>query len=452
VPTLAQYRQRMLELDPTLGRVETLASATTTSLVVTRLSVGGMVGKGKFEGQWLLRPSAGSQPADRIRLAIDYNSNTGALIHDGTAYSDTTTTGEVVEIHEHEPFLLESAIQDALRSTRRLYRVTMPTHSDGMYWLDPYTWITSPADIRRIGTQNGSILTPNRYFEDWTGFDLTNNNGTQVPDLWTLGFEASSTFAPSTTAQRGQRSLSVTRSGTDVTFSYTIGILETGVSSDNLQGETVTGVIVAQSGTASSVRFRITDGVDTTNSDYHTGGGGWEKIEAEHTINAAATTLTFSGRVEQDEAALFDEAYLLRGSISDGVRRGGLNINWFGGPVEFISGAPIAISGPKVRGQTFVVESEREYSQFDPTRIRGGTADDDTNDAPLDLIAYKALARFYEDRTVGEEASPLDIVQAAKYANAAGTLQQAHLYVPDDAGRGMPMLSGVPYGRRAVAP
>lgn len=43
---------------------------------------------------------------------------------------------------------------------------------------------------------------------------------------------------------------------------------------------------------ASQARLQFDDGVDTTESDYHTGGGSWEYIGAVHTMSGSATKMT----------------------------------------------------------------------------------------------------------------------------------------------------------------
>ena len=116
MPTLEAYRQEMHQRSRhATGRVlETPTSITATTLVIASLATG-TVTSGKYGAKWILRPDAASQPADRVRLTTEtgFASATGTLTHAGANYADITATGESIEILEYEPYLLDTAIQEA---------------------------------------------------------------------------------------------------------------------------------------------------------------------------------------------------------------------------------------------------------------------------------------------------------------------------------------------------
>lgn len=429
--TLAAIRRRMLEHDSSLGRTVAISALGTNYVRAAALAVG-TIGAGKYAEKWLLRPDT-SDTGDRIRFAHDYDSANGQLSHEGAAYADTTAAGEDLEIHEYEPHLLDDAIQQALRTTRFRDVTIIPTDSSGRYPLHELDWIKQPGDILALWRRPVPVLTRNRHFERWTAYQAT---GALAPDFWTLA-GTNATFARSETVRRFQYSLAITPNDADATVAQTPGLLWTGVSSDSLRGETVTGVAWLNTAIASSARVRVTDGAGTTNSSYHSGSGGWEEISAVHTVSAAATTLTVTVAVEENTVAYLDEGYLLLGSLTDGIRRDRIHSGQRTERAGFIQGNTLElISGATGRGAQLVIESQRPYSEFTASRVIDGKADADESGAPLDLIAYGALWRFYGElpgKTPAQERKASSYYRTYKQAAAQ------HLYIPTDGGVTLPM-------------
>lgn len=430
----------MLELDPALGQVETISSLTATTVVCASLAYG-TVGSEKFTEKYMLRPSAalsGGSAVDRLRFSSNFAASTGTLTHAGANYTDTTATSESVEIHEYEPRLLEQAIQDALAQTLRIDYSTLQRRSDGRYTLADLSWITSSQGVQ-IGRSNSNVLTGNRQFDSW---GTVSSAGVLQPDRWTLA-GSGGTFARSTTSRR-RFSLSVTRSGTTTTVEQTVQAVTGSPNDTSLRGQVVTGVIVAQTTVASQTRVRVTsekaDGtvLSTTNSSYHTGGGSWEELTAAHTVDTAADIVRISIRNEADGAQLLDEAYLTDGSVDESERRDNYNVEWMTG--EWTQ-TPLMWRGPVDLTGQIVVKSRRPYPTFDATRMRSGLADSDSQDAPLDLIAYRALARFYEDQAFGQNGNAMLEMKAAKYSKQADIMGAAHIADPTG-NKGATILSG----------
>lgn len=70
-----------------------------------------------------------------------------------------------------------------------------------------------------------------------------------------------------------------------------------------------------KTGTANIARIRISDGVASTDSPFHTGGGNYEWLTVTRTINGGATRVRAECRVEAAGNALFDGVILVDGAI-----------------------------------------------------------------------------------------------------------------------------------------
>lgn len=427
--TLAQIRQRCLELEPSLGRTVSITSLAAQAVTVTGLAVG-TIGARKYTNKWLLRPDA-STAADRLRFSQDFNSNNGQINHEGAAYSDTTATSESLEIHEHEPYLMDLAVQQTLRTTRFLDRSILPSNLSGEYWLNALSWIVDPSDITRVGWAASPVATRNRHMEKWNG---VSSGGLLVPDDWTLG-GTSATFARVASARLGAYSLALTSTGSGTaTVDAVVPVLRSGVSNDSLRGRVVTGVAVSRSGAASSHRVRVISessagsAISTTNSSYHTGGGYFEELSAEHTVSATAEQVRVRFLQEMDETSKhLDELYLMVGSLNDAVRRDQFPPTWWNVRPHLEQGQPLLLHGDRRADCQIVIESQRPYTTFDAARVASGSADADATDAPLDLVAHGVLWRMCEG--VGEQQ------MAAQHYRKHKMLQAQHLALWND-GRG----------------
>jgi len=430
VPTQAAIRQRMLQIEPSLGRTVAIAALAARTIEVDALKTG-VVADSKFLDTWLLRPDCATA-ADRVRICSAFNSGTGVLEHEGADYADTTVGTEQLELHEHEPYHLDDAIQEGLRSTRFRYRHLFPARSDGRYHLHDLDWITEPAHIVRVGARGSRVLTPNRHLEQWNGYSSA---GALVPDWYTLA-GAGATFARSTTqAFRGRYALQVTRAGTDATVTLTVDLNETGVSADSLRGEQVTGVLITSGdGASSTATVTVDDGVTPTVSDPSTSAQTRQELMAVHTIDDAATTLQVIGTVTADGDQFLDELYLVFGALDDTIRRDVEAPIWRDDWSWFQQGQPLVMHARQGRGSQLVVDSRRPYEQFDAARVLSGDADGDESDCPLDLAAYAALWRFFENRISAGDSTSVEQVAAAKYRGSFARMQSNHFYEPDAAG------------------
>lgn len=136
-----------------------------------------------------------------------------------------------------------------------------------------------------------------------------------TPAYWTLA-GAGAACTSDATAKRGSYSAKVTygaapayieQAAVDVVFT---------------KGRTAKAWVWVKCSTPNVARIEIADGVGTTQSAYHTGGGAWELLSVEHDVAAGATTLKLRLRVEAAGNALFDVAslvdfYEIRGHLPD---------------------------------------------------------------------------------------------------------------------------------------
>jgi hypothetical protein len=121
----------------------------------------------------------------------------------------------------------------------------------------------------------------------------------------------------------GRFAAKVTRSGADAKLTWTV--VSTGQMADNaaLKGKSISVGAYTKSSTASHIRLTIDDGVGTSSSSYHTGGGSAEWLSLTRVLNAGATKLEVYAEVNSTNAA----AYL-----------GGLHITY--GEVKPLAWAP----------------------------------------------------------------------------------------------------------------
>lgn len=421
--TLYDIVREMLGLERSLGRVTTIASLTATTAVVSSLATG-TVTPGKYGGKWMWRPLT-TTAADRIRLSTEagFSSSTGTLTHAGANYADTTTTGELLFILEHEPELFFIAVQRALGATRRLDTSMFPTRNVvDRYWMHELDWITGPGDIWRIYRTNNPVLSRNRHLDKWNAYNAT--SGVLVPDKFVLS-GAAATMARSTTGARtGQYTAAITRAGTDWLLSQTVGLLETEVSADSLRGKKVTGVLVGDSSAASDIEVEVTDGVDTTTSTQHAGDGITAELSVEHTVNAAATGLAVRARGNVDGTPHINQLYLVYGTLDDTVRRDQSRIEWEAQPVWEQGGSTQQIHLPAAAvGGQYVVESWRPYPQLDATLLLAGSADAHVIDAPAGLIARVALGFLFE----ALPKKPATIQKAIEWTQAGAEARAEHM-------------------------
>ena len=456
MPTLAAYSREIVKRFPDAGEAWAIASLAVGSAVVSGRAIGSLSTQ-KYEGQYMLRRDT-SQAADRQRRCSSFTAASGTFSHTGTNYADTTATSETLEVLRYEPFMIDNAIDLAIQRLHRLDIDIVPARTGvNRYWLGNYTWIQEPGDIVDVGLCSSPVLSRDRYLNK---FNTVNTSGVLQPDSWTLA-GAAGTMVRSTTQvdpAGGPYSIALTRSGTNLTLSQTVGLLDTGVSAESLAGgtQTVTAVARGWSSVASQVRVQlVATGDGTTNSSWHTGGSGWEELSAERTLASTATTLICRLAVDTDNAVVYGgQLYLIFGTLNDSVRRDNYAVDWLGRDEWSFdqSTAYMQLYAP-VRGQgsQIVLRTKRAYPGFDATRLTAGSSDAGILDAPLTPVAVGAMAELFRALAGHKDAGAEDRVRYTglwSYWNRQfEQLALEHLGVPSGPAAG----GSFPFPRRTTA-
>lgn len=138
-----------------------------------------------------------------------------------------------------------------------------------------------------------------------------------APDTWTL-VGAGATIARTgtglgdTNRKVGDFAARITRAGTDATLTKTLLSGAAFTRADYLKNQYACGGMWVKCSSPTVARVAIFDGVGTTTSAYHTGGGAWEFIPVTRQINIAATQLSLIPQVNNSNvAAYFSGATLL---------------------------------------------------------------------------------------------------------------------------------------------
>lgn len=424
--TLAEIRKTMFEWEPSLGVVYDVSALAPQTLTVARLATG-RVQSGKYIDKWLRRPQAADAANRNERIVSNFAASTGVLTHEGAAYTDTTATGETVEIHEYQPYLVDQAVQKALDTCRFRDEAVLPVNASGIYWLNGYDWIDEPSVIHELRHDGFPVLSNNRFMQQWNGYSPA---GALVPDY----FDLTGVFTRTSGSKRGKYILVSPNSAWEV--SQTVGLLEVDVDNASLRGQTVTAVLVGSTSGTDQARVRVTDGTQTVDSAYLPDTGVRSEVSAEINISDSATTLRFYA--EGDETTNVSELYLCYSQVNDGVRVGNPTVlnRWPGWALNWVQGQPLNMQTYGIRGYgtRFTIVSQRPYARFPESMVQAGTADALETDAPAYLIAARAIALFFEDRMNGREGNAEDARKFALWNDKANKARAQHMASSDGPG------------------
>lgn len=458
--TLKQYRQALytLQSDPTgFGRVETVTGLAAQSVTVSTLALGAQ-SSSIYQNKYMVRPDAalvGGVAVDRVRMCsatsptLAFNSTTGAFTHIGAAYADTTvgSPAESFEISEYAPTQHDANINRALGRLRHRDVSFVPTTGAQRYWLGVPGWINEPADVAAVYYVPRPVFTQNRYFQKWNIATPGTAAITALPDSWT-GYGAGATYQRTTTAayMTGQYTLTGVAPGGNVTgILQSVGLLNDGVTGDNLQGKIVTVVGVAQQAVSSTWRAWYSDDGGTTKqfTAFSTNTTFPTESSLQVTVSATASNPTCGLEFVAGATVIPSQCYLMLGAISDSVRKDEytameIEKNWdqSAGPNAMIL---IANTAWGLGGQ-LEIHSKRAY----PTL----TLDTDTADAPLVAIASDALYLLYRGLASTAGQATQRYGQLAAYWRGQAATERAKHFYTNFGGYGAqwppPMLTGFP--------
>lgn len=434
---LHRYVAKAIDLagETLMGRYAPLTGAAAQTATASSLAFGGN-SEQRYAQWWLWRPGA-SATADHDKLIDSWAPGTGVFTHSGSAYSDTTATGETLYLlpPDLDPYKVRRACDTAIQQVREWDETIVPVVANvDTHWLADLDWLKDAASIRDVKWNQSPVITRNRYLQKR---HTINTSGGFEPDYWTVSNNAAATPFTATYYRDQKTYYSLERSGgTDASISQVVSSLRTGVGDDYPRGEDITAVVVFDPNTAGDVLVSIGDGSTTGTS---TGSGAaLQEATASVSLATVASEITLTVTAQTNNAAQkIYEAYACIGAVTDDVRRDTFRSY----PVpsnmyHFEQGGPLRIHHPPGMGTPgqFIICSERPYPGFDATRLASGAADTDESDAPLVPVATGILAILMEQRL------GVTHPDAMRWRRKFDGLCRAHLAYPSDGGVGKNIL------------
>jgi hypothetical protein len=155
-----------------------------------------------------------------------------------------------------------------------------------------------------LGGLGGVNLITNDDFQLWPDGDSA------APDLYTLAgggaaIARAGTGLGDTNRKIGDFCAKITRGGADVTLTKPILASAAFTRADYLKGLYACGGAWVKCSSPNVARVAIYDGVGTTTSSYHTGGGAWEFLPVTRPVNVAATVLSIIPQVNNSDVAAY---------------------------------------------------------------------------------------------------------------------------------------------------
>lgn len=370
---------------------------------------------------WMLQ-AANETDKDRVIDEWDDSEATARWIK---ARSDTTYTDETYIVMpgrgEWARADFYAAINDRLADTRQTVRSVIPTvGSQRLYRLGNLSWIRHRGDIDAV------YYRASRNFVDNAQFDVWGSGPTAAPTRFTLAGSGATVARATSSVRRGHYGVTLTRVGADATLTQTIGLLD-----GQLAGEDVTFEMDVVATVASRARIGISDGLTTTYSSYHTGGGGVERLAVDKTLSASATGLEVILSVDTgDTSATFSNAAGAEGSTIDTpLQETGDEAqarNHLRYEVLQTGGVPaIELASPLGRGGQLIVLSGQPYPA-----LSADTASTDCPDAVIVPGALHELGSRYPKGKLYDRYEKIAEQCAREYSVSAARLRQVPAPAP----------------------
>ena len=307
------------------------------------------------------------------------------------------------------------AINDRLAKTRRTVTSVLPTIGDQrLYRLGNLSWVRHRGDIDAVYYRASPNLVDNAQFDNWL------NGSALAPTRWTLAGSGGTVARVSTSVRRGYYGATLTRVGTNTTLTQSIGLLD-----GQLAGVAVVFELDCVASVASRARIGISDGLTTTYSSYHTGGGGFERLSVAKTLSASATAFDVIATVDTgDTAATFSNAGAVEGTdITDLLTETGdeaISRSEIRYEVLETGGVPaIELASPRSRGGQLIVRTAQPYPSL--------TADTGSTDCPDSVIVPGALYELGARLPKGRLYDRYELIArqcGEEYSRTATTLRQ----------------------------
>lgn len=154
-------------------------------------------------------------------------------------------------------------------------------------------------------------IAPVNIIEDFPDFESWSNGNSVAPDGWTMAGTAGSVSRETTEIKFGTYGMKII-SGASTTYRAEYDVK----NFDTYAGRTVKFGCWVKCSTANKARIGVNDGVTTTYSGYHTGGGSFEFLTVTVQISASNTILKLLCEVASATiTAYFDSAYAAIGEL-----------------------------------------------------------------------------------------------------------------------------------------
>ena len=350
-----------------------------TAVLATRTDTTGDDSIAKGDILWML-DAANETDKDR---SIDEWDDSEATARWIKARVDTTYTSETYIVMPgngewaRQDFYL--AINDRLAKTRRTVTSVIPTMNDQrLYRLGNLSWVRHRGDIDAVYYRASPNLVDNAQFDNWS------SGASAAPTRWVLAGSGGTVARATASVRRGFYGALVTRVGTNTTLTQSIGLLD-----GQLAGQAVTFELDVVCSTASIARIGISDGLTTTYSSYHTGGGGYERLAVDKTLSASATACDVICSVDTTNgSATFSNAGSAEGSTLTAILQETGDEAWSRTELRYevleTGGVPaIELASPLGRGGQLIIRTAQPYPSL--------SSDAGSTDCPDSVIVPGAL-------------------------------------------------------------
>lgn len=140
---------------------------------------------------------------------------------------------------------------------------------------------------------------------DWSSMEDWENGASAAPTEHVLSGAGAAVSRSTTFVKVGTYVAAVQRNGADATLYHDFP------DYDDYKGRKMTFACWVYATVGSRARIAISDGVGSTNSSYHTGGSGWERLTVTHDVDSSATRIRVEMQVNTgNTTAYFDDGKL----------------------------------------------------------------------------------------------------------------------------------------------
>lgn len=355
----------------------------------------------------LMMPDA-ANTGDRERVLTDWTAASGTATWSGNR-TDTTFSNETwFTIPAEMRYTLteiQDAIDESLRETRVTVRTVIPTIDRERYYpLTNFSWIRNADDVDRVFYRPAENLLDNERFDVWTNGPGSASVSAN-PTSWTIAGSSGVVYRATTKAVRGPYAAQLLRSGTNVTLTQSIGLLNQQFADSAI---TIGVRMVGVSANSASLRIGINDGSGTTYGSYHSGGSGLEALTHSRTMASSSTACDIVISLEKNETVQIDHVHAVEAAtvpqylIDDGS--GGQIERGINAPIINFGSVPtIVLGSPVSRKAQLVVVSRAPYPAL--------TSDALESDCPELTLEKGTLAKLTAKRKPGQLRDRLDEIR-----------------------------------------